>query len=264
MLLNRSRLTPAKSGNVIVAVIVGGLAFIAFVLALILYIIFPQGLLAKSIFGTYLGSANAQSANLATTDCSGAKIPTGYLPWIKQAAAEYLDGDEAKLIAVIQFESHFRPDAISDTGAVGLGQFVVPGDKSGGAAGLSRDFFQNLPIIRVPRADKSSQNKVTPDEKKAFLQTSPQSGRLQPGPAIMATAHKLKIALKTNNGDFRLAYALGYNGEPGDAKYQHADTVVGIYNQIKADGVCKELKDTPGKLGADLKAATAASAPKSP
>lgn len=270
--IRNSATVVAKPGNAIVAIVVAALALIFFAFAIVYYVVFGQQMqMAKSI-GEFLfgggGSAQASpSAAMEPVDCgNGTTVPRIYLPVIKQAAKQYLGGDEAALIAVISIEAPgFDRTAISGTGAVGLGQFVVPGEKSGGAAGLSKNFFQNLPITVVPRADKSKVRRVTPAEKEAFRQNYPQSGRLQPSPSIFASAHLLSIALKNNGGDLRKAYAEGYNGSThlqanGRMEKENAgDRVAVVYDNLrKPGGGCKELKDTPGNLGENIRKLTTA------
>lgn len=241
-----------RRGNTIIAIVVGVLAltFFAFAIVYYLFTLVPNAVKAvyEALFGGGAPVAGATaSATMQPIDCSGAKIPKIYLPVIKQAAARYLDGDEAKLIAVISFESDFSAADISNTGAVGLGQWVVD-DKTWDAQ--KNGPFKGLLIKVVPRVDRLH---ITETEKQSFRVTYPQEGRLQPEPNILATAYDLKKDLKLKNGDFRLAYAEVYNAEGAPKQYQNADKMMAIYNKITGDGGCKALKDTPGKLGEDLR-----------
>lgn len=261
-----------RRGNTIIAIVVGVLALIFFTFAIVYYAVY--GILpsmAKSageaLFGGSASAQNTSSVALETVDCAKvAKVPTIYLPYIKQFAKVYLKGDEAVIIAVIKHESNFRANAISNTGAVGIGQFVAPT-----AQGLqdSAGLFKGLTITVVPRADKSDERKVTPAEKVAFLQNelTRDSGRLHPEPSIEALAYKMKNALKAQDGNLREAYAKGYHGwrknkdgtdNAGDktAAYAAADEIVKTYKTITDGGGCKALKDTPGKLGEDLRKLT--------
>lgn len=166
-------------------------------------------------------------------DCSGTKVPKRYLPWVKEGANRWVGGDQAALIAVITFESAgWQEKAISNTGAVGLGQFIA-------ATARTKQEFKGLKIITVPRADKSKVRRVTDAEKNVFRTTYPYSGRLQPGPSILASAEYLKYALAAQGGDLYKAYLKVYNNEtPPNTKA--ADRVVAIYNSLKDGGGCKE------------------------
>jgi len=252
-----------RPGNAIVAIIVGVVALIFFAFAIVYYTYSLLPNMAKSIGEALFGgsSATAQAAVMKPVDCGTTtkiQVPELYLPVIKQAAKRYLGGDEAALIAVISVEApRFDRTAISGTGAVGLGQFVVPKGPQG-AQSLSKFYFQGLPIVRVPRANPP---KVTTSEKQAFRDNYPNEGRLQYSPSIFASAHLLGNAVKKYNGDVGKAYAEGYNGSTaiqsnGKMEKENAsERVVKIYNSLNTDGGCKALQDTPGKLGEDLRKA---------
>jgi hypothetical protein len=256
----------SRRGNAVIAIVVAVLALIFFAFAIVYYVLGQQMLIAKSIgemlFGGGTSAQAAQSAALEPVDCgNGTSVPRIYLPIIKQAAKQYLGGDEAALIAVISIEAPgFRRDAISGTGAVGLGQFVVPRGPDGEQS-LSKYYFQNLLIKRVPRAKYPT---VTPAEKESFRQTYPNEGRLQPSPSIFASAHLLGNAIK-KHGDLHKGYAEGYNGSTAVRagyggrmeKEVASDRVIEVYNNLrKPGGGCKELKDTPGQLGENLRKLT--------
>src|SRR3989344_4033352 len=116
-----------RPGNAIVAIIVGVVALIFFAFAIVYYTYSLLPNMAKSIGEALFGGSSATA----------------------QAAERYLGGDEAALIAVISVEApRFDRTAISGTGAVGLGQFVVPKGPQG-AQSLSKFYFQGLPIVRV-------------------------------------------------------------------------------------------------------------------
>ncbi|MDP3993249.1 MAG: hypothetical protein Q8Q05_03520 [bacterium] len=257
-----------RPGNAIIAIVIAVFALIFFAFAIVYYVVFGQQMqMAKSI-GEFLfgggGSAQASpSAAMEPVDCgNGTTVPRIYLPIIKQAAKQYLGGDEAALIALISIEAPgFRRDAISRTGAVGLGQFVAPT-----AQGIQKDgLFRGLKIIVVPRADKSKKRRVTPAEMDSFRQVYPHEGRLQPNPSIFASAYYFSNALRNNGGNIGKAYAEGYNGSTeiqanGKMEKENAaDRVVEVYNNLKKPGGgCKELKDTPGNLGENIRKLTTA------
>ncbi len=246
-----------RRGNAIVAIVVGVLALIFFAFAIIYYIFTFLPSAVKAIGETVLGSSaqgqNASLAALRPVDCSGTSVPKIYLPVIKQAAKRFLGGDEAMIISLISIESNFRPQAMSGTGAVGIAQFTAPTARGTQEAGL----FKGMTIITVPRADKSSKRLVTAAEQQSFLLTYPNSGRLYPNPSIEAAAYKISFAVK-KYGSLREGYAQGYhtigkNGEHQTAAYAGADRLMAIYNRIRAGGGCRELKDTPGKLGEEIR-----------
>lgn len=257
-----------RRGNAILAIIVGVLALIVFAFAIVYYVFTEPMRMAKGLYDTLFGGGTtaqaAQSAVMEPIDCSGAKIPKIYLPDIKQASKVFLKGNEAALLAVLDIESKYRADAISGTGAVGLGQFVADTAIGVQSAGL----FRGLTIKVVPRADKVNKT-VTEPEKQIFRQTygihgssGIFEGRLQPSPSIFASAYYLKNALKDHGNDLHAAYAEGYNrskkvqSNGKMEKENAADRVVAVYNKINSDGGCKALKDTPGKLGEDLRKLT--------
>lgn len=249
-----------RRGNTIIAIVVAVLALIFFVFALVYYVIYRQINLAKAIGELFIGGSGstAQAAVMKPINCGGVAVPTVYLTYIKQYANRYLGGDYAVIIAVIERESGFNPKDISNSGAVGIAQFVGPT-----AQGLKDDtekniaLFKGLTITVVPRADKSDKHFVTPAEKAAFLQNFPLSGRLHPLPSIEALAYKMKNALKVQGGNLREAYAINYHtigkkGEHKAAAYAAADKIVATYNKINDGGGCQELKDILGKLGEDI------------
>lgn len=240
-----------KRGNSIIVILVAVSAFMFFIISIVFfaYTLIP-GFVSPFAGQTMMSSA---TSNLETVDCAEAKIPKLYLPWIKQAAARFLEGDEVIILSVITHESNFNPVAMSDTGAVGISQFVADTANGVKSAGL----FKGLTIIKVPRADKSARSLVTPTEKANFLKTYPYEGRLQPLPSIDALAYKVGNAIK-KYGDLREGYAQGYhtlgkNGQHSVAAYSAADKIMSTYNKLKESGGCKELKDTPGTLGEELR-----------
>jgi hypothetical protein len=252
-----------RKGNTVIAIAVGVMALIFFTLALVYYVIGQPMQLLKSLgemlFGSSTTAQAATSAALKPVDCgAGTNVPQIYLPVIKQASDRYLGGDTAILIAVMNHESTFNPKAISDTGAVGIGQLTA--DTARRIQRTSKE-FKELLIVTVPRADKSSKHSVTSAEKTTFLQTHPDSGRLQPVPSIMWMAFEIKRGLDLQGGKLRDAYAINYHtlGDDKEAVYATADKIVKTYNDIKTAGGCKALKDSPGKIGEDLRKLTGSS-----
>ena len=240
-------------GNSVIVIIVGIMALLIFILSIVFY---AFSLIAG--FVSPFSSRNLVSgttANLETVDCSGAKIPKVYLPWIKQSAARFLGGDEAALLAVISIESNYNREAISSTGAVGLGQFVYPT-----AVGVQKNagLFKGLQLILVPRADKKDKL-VTEAEKQSFRQGYPYEGRLNAEASILATGYYFGNAVKKYNGDIKTAYAEGYNGSNkiqanGKTEKENASTrLLAIYNDLKSGGSCQELNKNPGQLGEELR-----------
>lgn len=198
-------------------------------LAIAFFAYFRIASFAKSSGGRSDTVLSGQTINCADVT----QIPKEYFPWVKEGADRWLRGDQAKLVAVITLESKWKREAISPTGAVGLGQFIA-------RTARSKQSFKGYKITTVPRADRVNK-RVTEAEKEAFRQNYPTSGRFQPGPSILGTAELLSYALKRANNDFHKAYAEGYNGEKGDAKYRNADKVIAIYKQLKEGGGCKDV-----------------------
>ncbi|MEK9167674.1 MAG: transglycosylase SLT domain-containing protein [Patescibacteria group bacterium] len=256
-----------RRGNAILAIIVGVLALIIFAFAIVYYVFTEPMRMAKSALEMLFGSGGtAQAANMAAlkpVDCgNGTSVPPIFLPAIKQAAARYLGGDEAIIIAIIDHESSFDSKAMSKSGAVGIGQFVAQTAQRIKDKTVNKgDVFKGLDIITVPRADKSKERTVTPAERATFLKDHADSGRLQPVPSIMAVAYEIGRGLEAQKGNLRDAYAINYhtlgkNGEHKTVAYATADKIVKTYEDLKKNGGCKALKDTPGKLGEDLRKLT--------
>ena len=80
--------------------------------------------------GKLVTDANNPNYSGDKVDCSGLKFNSTYYPWVKDAAAKYIGGDEAALIAMIQIESGWDPTAANPTSsAAGLGQFLTSSAK---------------------------------------------------------------------------------------------------------------------------------------
>lgn len=169
------------------------------------------------------------------------KVPKAYMPWVKEAAKKYLGGDEALVIAIVSVENNsWNPKSISSTGAVGIGQFVA---KTASQYKIKPwDPFFGMRIIKVPRAD-NVKYRVTKAEKESFRVKYADSGRLQPGPSIMALALHFHILMKNNNADIKNTYAKYYHtyGDDGSQKALADSVAEKLYNnylKIKASG-CK-------------------------
>lgn len=206
--------------------------------------ILPIGLLATfsaecKILGLCHGVGEGGTSGITgpAVDCGGANVPEEYMPWVKEAADKYLGGDQAKLIAVIQFESGFNRWAISYGGAVGLGQFIA-------SSARTKQAFQGSSIYDVeprtgPIIPGTNVRSVTKEDAEIFRKTHPDDGRFDPERSLKAAAELLYYGLQRAGGDFRRAYAESYNGEAGNKKYENADKMMVIYNQLIQSGKCK-------------------------
>lgn len=72
------------------------------------------------------GDVDSTAGSGQTMDCSGvANVPTSYMKWVEDAANRWIDGDQSFLIALIQTESSWKPNAAAkSSSATGLGQFI--------------------------------------------------------------------------------------------------------------------------------------------
>ncbi len=196
--------------------------------------------------GTYAGYGNTtpyqmQKGYTVKSDCSNlSNVPSEFIAWIQEAADKYLDGDQAKLAAVIEKESSWQTDAISDTGAVGLGQFIASTalDRKEFGNNIFRPEDRNGPLLKGTKKTYT----LTPEDKNTFRQKHPEDERLNARKSIMATAEYLAYCLGARNGDFHKAYAEKYNGESGDRKYENADRVIGAYNNLINSEQCTTEK----------------------
>ncbi|MEK7534992.1 MAG: transglycosylase SLT domain-containing protein [Patescibacteria group bacterium] len=262
-----------RRGNAIIAIIVGVLALVFFMFAIIYYAVFGQTAqllkgLGEMLFGGDTTAQAATSAALKPVDCGGGtRVPPIFLPNIKYSADRFLGGDQSVIVALISIESNFHPKDISDYGAVGIAQFTGPTAR-GAQKPTGGGFFKGLTITDVPRADKIDK-KVTPEEKQSFLTNieTRNDGRFYPNPSIDAAAYKIGAGIKKYGG-LKEGYAQGYHrwGKNKDgtdkedqkaASYKAAKKFVDLVEAIRIDGGgCKALKDTPGKLGEDLRKLT--------
>lgn len=178
---------------------------------------------------------------LERRSCAGVRavlsnIPQEYVAFIAQAADRWLSGDQAKLIAVIQFESGFDRLNMSSTGAVGIGQFIK-------TTAQQQTSFQGSTIYTVeprngPLIVGTSVHSLTESDKQTFRQNRPDDGRFDAQRSINAVAELLhtgfQIAADKDGrpGDFKWVYAVHYNGEKGDKKFQNADKMLAVYNKV--------------------------------
>lgn len=172
-------------------------------------------------------------------DCGGAtKVPQVWMPWVREAANKYLEGNQAQLVALIQVESGWNPRACyrgsENSDATGLGQFLastasgfpefVGGDDKHGRRWPSGKLYSH---IQCPPSDDA---------------------RYDPERSIFATAHLLRGHLR-RYGNLRTAYIEGYHGycKQATPKCQRqkagaersADKLMSVYNQLIERGQCK-------------------------
>ncbi len=165
-----------------------------------------NGAIGENVFDRS-STNNGSATNASQTDCSKvANVPVQYKAWVADAASKWLGGDQAALIALIQIESGWRPDAKAPgSTAGGLGQFLAST-----AAGME-EFNYNS------------------------------NNRFDPQMSIYATAHYLNIQEKKYPGGLGDAYEFGYHGgrTPKEKAAAHAARLrlEQVYNQILKDCV---------------------------
>lgn len=184
--------------------------------------------------GTLITGENG--AGGAQTDCSGLKFNSTYYPWIKDAAAKYLGGDEAALIAMIQIESSWNPNAAnSGSSAAGLGQFLTSSAK-GWKEFAGGDDKHGIIWPAGKLYDQPSSN--------------PDDARFDPKRSIYAAAHYIG-GLIGRYGSVGAAYQEGYHGyckDMGSSSCQNqlAEAKKGrarledYYNKLKSGGGCTQ------------------------
>lgn len=151
-----------------------------------------------------------------------------FLPWVSDAAGKYLRGDQAVLIALIQTESSWNPDASAPgSSAAGLGQFVtatargykefVGGDDKNGTVWPAGTIYDN------------------PD-------SQPSDARFDPKRSIYAAAHKFGADMRRHNHSPETAYIESYhthrNEEQLRAAQAGAKRLMDAYNKLRAGGDC--------------------------
>lgn len=186
----------------------------------------------RNIFGIGERAGDPTVISGNTISCANvANVPSTYMPWVKDASAKWLGGDEAALIALIQLESSWNPKAMPpaqyNSSAAGLGQFLSSTARgmdefSGGSDGKGK----NWPAGKV--YDSASGH----DD----------DARFDPERSIYAAAHYM------NQGKFlsvglREMYIEHYHtaATPATRKAAEAgaERLLKVYNQIKADS-CTE------------------------
>lgn len=190
-----------------------------------------EKLFNSGLFGT------TNSGSGSTTDCSGvASVPAEYLPYVKKAADTWMRGDQAALIAVIQHESGWRPNAKNPTSsASGLGQFLTSTARGGGFPEFTGGDDKKGTVWPVG---------TVYDEP----QSHPDDARFDAKRAISAAAHYLGrlMELPKNHGDIGLVYFNNYHGggsyavgsRPYEEGLKGRKDVERIYNALKGSGGC--------------------------
>jgi hypothetical protein len=203
----------------------GCIAAFIFAVIITLLILFLISIM-KSSYGEGGYNNNGTGAGY---DCSGvAQVPAEYMPWVKDAAAKYLGGDEAALISLIQVESGWNAKASSgSSSAAGLGQFI-----SKTARGFPEFVGGNDKHGKTWPAGQVYDN---PD-------TNSGDARFDPERSIYATAHLLS-GMIGKYGNFGDAYEKGYHGGSTPDQIAEAKKARGklddIYNTLTKNGGCK-------------------------
>jgi hypothetical protein len=179
--------------------------------------------------GNSFGGQGVRGSN--QVDCSGvATLTNEQYQWVKDASGKYLGGDEAALIALIQIESGWNPNAQNpSSSAAGLGQFVTDtargfpeftgGDDKHGTVWPAGNVYD----------DPSSH---------------PDDARFDAKRSIYATAHLLGGMIQ-KYGSLGEAYEKGYHG--GNTPEQIAEAKKGrqrleeMYQKLLNNGGCQQI-----------------------
>ncbi len=178
--------------------------------------------------------------NCANLNLGSVNVSEEYLPWIDDAAAQYLQGDRAILIALIQRESSWNPHNYfrGDGSAAGLGQFVY--DTATGY----KEFTGKKDAIGIEWPPGKLYN-----AKPTRYEDHPDDARFDPKRSIYATAHKFNAALARNNNDPVNAYINSYhtysNAKQEEEARKGAADMMRIYNQLIGGGADK-CDESPG------------------
>ena len=213
--------------------IAAGLTLMVGILAIVFI-----GIIGFFTGNAFEGTGSESSTGASGYDCAGvAFVPSAYYPWVKDAANLRLNGDEAALIALIQIESGWRPDAkAGSSSASGLGQFLTST-----AQGMTEFIGGTDDMGKIWPAGQvfdDPENHKTDD------------ARFDPERSIYATAHKLGGHMKDNGGDLASAYIESYHGYCKDmsdpkcvaqknAAEAGAKSLMDKYNEIINGGGCK-------------------------
>ena len=163
-------------------------------------------------------------------DCSGVvKIPPDQYQWVKDAAQKHLNGDEAALIALIEVESSWNPDAKNPgSSAAGLGQFITATAKGFPEFVGGDDKHGTVWPTGTVYDDPASH---------------PDDARFDPRRSIYATAHLLGGFIK-KFGSLGEAYEKGYHSGKTAEQIKEAqkarDRLETIYNKLINGGGCKK------------------------
>jgi hypothetical protein len=205
-----------------------------FLLGLVLMIVFLAA--GYAIFAKMRGETPPErdpksGGNVA---CSGISIP-GLTPefygFVKDAAAKYLNGDEAHLIAMIQNEAGWYEKAKNtESSASGLGQFLNSSAKGWPEfIGGDDKHGTNWPTGSIFQLPNGSFDSLTDNQKK--------DSRFEGKRSIYAAAHYMSNIMSQRNKDFITAYRDHYSGGNASA----ASKVESYYQKYINGGGCDVL-----------------------
>lgn len=178
--------------------------------------------IAEPVGGSSAGTDGTDGTGI---DCSGvASVQKEYLTFVQGAAKQWLRGDEAALIALIQVESGWNRTATNpNSSAAGFGQFI-----SSTARGMTE--FNAAKIYDRPNPDR------TPDDDRFVAEKS-----------IYAAAHYLSRAMERYDNNLREAYERGYhtyrNAEQERAAKAAGARLASLYDKLRSSGGCKSSGD---------------------
>ncbi|MFA7308981.1 MAG: transglycosylase SLT domain-containing protein [Patescibacteria group bacterium] len=215
-----------------------------------------------SEFSTLCDRLGTLSEGEGQVSCTGTgEVYAKYMPDIKAAVEEFPSVNEAQLIALIEHESaNWKEDAISSSGAIGLGQFVF---KTANADNNVKDIFGK--VYKVEAVDNLN---ITEVEKEAFRvkhgpSSSEPDGRFDAKKSILAAAAYLNYQLGRDgfDGSFKKAYIDGYHGHGGKNEQKQLKEAQEGWARIKAkydalmsgEGSCERVANTEPFSGSYLK-----------
>ncbi len=178
----------------------------------------------------FSGGERINGASGGATNCAGVNVPAEYMGWTREASSIHLQGDEAKLIALIEVESGWNATASNpSSSAAGLGQFVTK---------TAKGYYEF-----TGGHDKS----YNYDWPKGIVYDNPDAhsddARFDAKRAIFAVSRKFKTDLERAGGDFGLAYEKYYHTWKNEKQHQAAlaarQKLENYYLSIKSGG-CQE------------------------
>lgn len=223
--------------------IVFGVLAVALIFLLLVFILMLATVTQNNFFrGEGVGGSD-RTGEGASVDCSDVtSVPRKYLEYVKTAADQWLHGDQAALIALIQVESSWDPNARnSASSAAGLGQFLtstargykefIGGTDDRGNSWSLGTLYDNA----TGHADDA---------------------RFDPKRSVFAAAHLFGVQIE-RYGSVGDAYANGYHGGARLGGHAADEAATGrarlekLYSELKNGGGC-HTSSTNGSSAPDI------------